>query len=537
MKSGHCRALVAGLGASVIGVLALGLGAAGRPPSRGQSQAQPPLKGAVQQDAVASLIAEDWNFGGTCNPNISPAIRFRAPLGWDYDRPCGDLGLYLEYGGDEAACINPLQHMVDLAGQDEEIDLRAIQRGEMLRSESDQIIANEREMAKIEEDTVGYPHARCVPPALLQRDPRLGCSGAYQRALRNTQAMANALATNAVLNQAAANLEQHIFGDVQVKERLYCGGGQQPNPQPPFPPPQPGPAPRPTPNPSPVPQPQPTPQPPIPNPTPQPQPTPNPPSSSSSNSGPPQQGSSTGGNAVMCGSGGDWTLPGSARAGAPMDEYVRDATALTPAEVAAENKRGRYAYPQGNTPWCAIASSETLIHANTGLTPGLTALVGQVNQYYASGGQPSSSIPHGYSLDQAARLLGSPPYGLTTMSGGAGGSDPIGQLAQATSVGGPAMVGITLNQTTTTPGAFGAFPQTETSYYQHAIVVDSVQGTAPNRQVVLIDSVSRPTSTVWTNYYKEPEAEFLKAWQILELNNGATTVTRPMLWAYRSSYP
>jgi hypothetical protein len=114
-------------------------------------------------------------------------------------------------------------------------------------------------------------------------------------------------------------------------------------------------------------------------------------------------------------------------------------------------------------------------------------------------------------LEQVEDLLQLDGMG-TDISNYAGNPDPVGTLADATQHG-PVIVGLTLTQTVSTPGPRG-FPINSTGHGGHAIVVDRVEGTAPNRQVVVIDSVTRPTRTTWSNYYKEPEAMFLKAWQV-----------------------
>jgi hypothetical protein len=220
---------------------------------------------------------------------------------------------------------------------------------------------------------------------------------------------------------------------------------------------------------------------------------------------------------VLCGN----ATAATAISGADIDEYAKTAKALTEPERQREIQRSVIANPQGPHPWCAVAAAKTVIgawHVSNGAD--VPTLVGELDQILSGSSAPVSP-EHGYTLEQAAKLLRS--RGLQTqVSNVAGSADPIGTLATATRVG-PVILGVTL--TRTAPGWFGR-PTTVAG--PHAIVVDRVQGRAPNRQVRIIDSVQRPTGTTWSFYYWEPEAEFSKAWRL----NGASGMERQMLQSH-----
>jgi hypothetical protein len=192
---------------------------------------------------------------------------------------------------------------------------------------------------------------------------------------------------------------------------------------------------------------------------------------------------------------------------ADVDHYVKAGTALTDAEQAQVIQKGELASPQGDTPWCGLASAKVILRVWR-LSNGadLPVLAGELDGMIKGSGQPGDA-QHGYRLDQIGKLLAS--KGLQTQESDASrAADPIGALDQATQKA-PVIVGITF-----TDVSKGRFGRPRVSLGRHAIVVDRVEGRAPNRQVVIIDSVIRKMGGSWTLYYKEPEAEFREVWQL-----------------------
>jgi len=231
---------------------------------------------------------------------------------------------------------------------------------------------------------------------------------------------------------------------------------------------------------------------------------------------------SAAGEAVLCGN----ASPASAVLGADVDEYAKSAVPLSARERNREDAQGKAAVNQGGHPWCAVASAKVVLGAWS-LAQGedLPTLVGEVDRLLNGAGAPAGR-EHGYTMGEIGRLLRS--KGLNTdVKNLAGEADPLGALAKATRAG-PVIAGITLTQTGTKSGWFGR-PQVGTVGQPHAVVVDGVEGKAPFRRVVIIDSVNRPTGAgTYSFYYREPEVEFLRAWRVSE----PTGTERPILTSH-----
>lgn len=142
-----------------------------------------------------------------------------------------------------------------------------------------------------------------------------------------------------------------------------------------------------------------------PGPTPQPLPQPQPPEPEAPNQPNPTLGcpassvSSPAGQAEMCGKGPDIkTAAGGPALGASLQEYAKAAVPLNQEEISVLNRRGIYVFPQGETPWCAIAASSTVIQANTARSPSIPALAAQLNKYLTGIGQNDPRALHGYTI-------------------------------------------------------------------------------------------------------------------------------------------